>query len=66
MQYYSHFVDIGFIRNCIEKAESVHKRLNHLKDGTNAKNKCFALLHELNQVDVLIMSQLKEKMGEIK
>lgn len=27
------------------------------------KSKCFALLHELNEEDVLIMSQLKEKLG---
>lgn len=30
------------------------------------KSKCFALLHELNEEDVLIMSQLKEKLGEKK
>lgn len=66
MQYYSHFVDIEFIQNCIKTVESVYNLLIHLKDETNTKRKCFALLQELSKVDVLIMSQLKEKMGEIK
>ena len=57
MQYYSHFVDIGFIQNYMENVETVYKLLIHLKDGTNTKGKCFTLLHELNQLDVSIMSQ---------
>ena len=65
MQYYSYFVDIGFIQNCMENVETVYKLLICLRDGTNTKGECFALLHELNQLDVSIMSQLKERMGEI-
>ena len=66
IQYYSRFVDIEFIQNCMKNVESVYELLIHLKDGTNTKGKCFTLLRELNQVDVLIMTQLKETMGEIK
>ena len=65
MQYYSRFVNIEFIKNCMKNMETVYNLLIQLKDGANTPSKCFTLLHELNQIDVFIMSQLKEKMGEI-
>lgn len=66
MQYYSRFVDIEFIKNHMKNVETVYKLLVQLEDGANTRSKCFTLLHELNQIDVFIMSQLKEKMGKIK
>ena len=45
--------------------ETVYNLLIQLKDGANTLSKCFSLLHELNQIDVFMMSQLKENMGEI-
>ena len=66
IQYYAHFIDVEFLQDSMKKVESVYKLFNRLKNSANMKSKCFALLHELNKVDVLIMSQLKEKLGEKK
>ena len=66
MRYYSCFIDTEFMRDGLQKTGDLIEILNHLKEGSTEKNKCFALLNELNQIDVFIMSQLKEKMGEIR
>lgn len=66
MRYYSCFIDTEFMRNSLKRIGDLIEILNHLKEGSTERNKCFALLRELNQIDVFIMSQLKEKMGEIR
>lgn len=66
MRYYSCFIDTEFMRDSLKRIEELIKILNHIKEGSTKKNKCFALLRELNQIDVFMMSQLKEKMGEIR
>ena len=66
IQYYAHFIDVEFLQDSMKKVESVYKLFSRLKNSANMKKKCFSLLHELNKVDVLIMSQLKEKLGEKK
>lgn len=66
IQYYANFIDVEFLQDSMKKVESVYKLFNCLKNSANMKSKCFALLHELNEEDVLIMSQLKEKLGEKK
>ena len=65
MRYYSCFIDTEFMRDSLKRIGDLIKILNYLKEGSTDRNKCFALLRELNQIDVFIMSQLKEKMGEI-
>ena len=54
------------MRDSLKRIGELIKILNHIKEGFAEKNKCFALLRELNQIDVFMMSQLKEKMGEIR
>lgn len=66
IQYYAYFIDVEFLQDSMKKVESVYKLFSRLKNSANMKKKCFSLLHELNKVDVLIMSQLKEKLGEKK
>lgn len=66
MRYYSCFSDTEFIHDSLKRIGELIKILNHLKEGPTERSKCFALLRELNQIDVFIMSQLKEKMGEIR
>lgn len=66
MRYYSCFIDTEFMRDSLKRIGDLIGILNHLKEGSTERNKCFALLRELNQIDVFIMSQLKEKMGEIR
>lgn len=65
MQYYSRFVDIEFMRDSMKRVWRLIKLLTHLKDGINKRRKYFSLLYELNQIDVFIMSQLKERIVEI-
>ena len=66
MRYYSCFIDTEFMRDSLKRIGELIKILNHIKEGSTEINKCFALLRELNQIDVFMMSQLKEKMGEIR
>lgn len=66
MRYYSCFIDTEFMRDSLKRIGDLIEILNHIKEGSAEKNKCFALLRELNQIDVFMMSQLKEKMGEIR
>jgi len=66
IQHDSNFVDIEFMQRGIKMLESVCKVLIDLKDGTSIRSKCFTLLDQLNQIDVLILSRLKEKMGEVR
>lgn len=66
MRYYPCFIDTEFMRDSLKRIGDLIKLLNHLKEDSTERNKCFALLRELNQIDVFIMSQLKEKMGEIR
>lgn len=66
IEYYAHFIDVEFLQDSMKKVESVYKLFSCLQNSANMKSKCFALLHELNKEDVLIMSQIKEKLGEIK
>lgn len=65
MRYYSCFIDTEFMHDYLKRIGDLIKVLNHLKEGPTERNKCFALLRELNQIDVFMMSQLKEKMEEI-
>lgn len=66
IEYYSSFTDVEFMRKCMKEIESVYRLLIRLKNQGDLKSNCFAMLHELNRIDVSMMSILKEKLGDIK
>ena len=66
IEYYSIFTDVKFMRKSMERIERVYRLLIHLKNKGNVKSNCFVMLHELNKEDISMMSNLKEKLRDIR
>lgn len=66
IEYYSSFTCVEFMKKTMKKVERKCENLMCLKNGANIKKNCFKVLCELNQIDVLMMNRLKEKLERLK
>lgn len=66
IEYYSSFTCMEFMKKTMKKVEKKCENLKGLKNDANIQGNCFKVLCELNQIDVLMMNRLKEKLERLK